>query len=154
VAIATLLGTPRFHTFRVRGVLRRHGITTLFDGGETHNFIDLAWVARRQMTTKEFKGFSVTMVDGYNVSCTKNISKLVVTLGNYTLTNGFCIIDMADFNIVLGVRWLQTLGDITSNYKVMKMKFFSPRGKQVVLSGMSNNTPTIVSNKRMEAVLR
>jgi hypothetical protein len=154
VAIATLLGKLRFHTFRVRGVLLGQGITTLIDGGATHNFIDVAWVARRWMATEDFEGFSVAMVDGYNVSCTKKISKLTVTLGNYTLTDDFYVVGLEDSNIVLGVQWLQTVGDITSNYKVMTMKFFTPGGKQVMLRGMSNNTSMVVSNERMEAIFR
>jgi hypothetical protein len=37
--IATLLGTPRYYTFRVKGVLWGPCVTTLIDGGATHNFI-------------------------------------------------------------------------------------------------------------------
>jgi hypothetical protein len=55
------------------------------------------------MATEDFEGFSVAVADGYNVSCTKKISKLVVTLGNYTLTDDFYVVDLADSNIVLGV---------------------------------------------------
>jgi hypothetical protein len=36
----------------------------------------------------------------------------------------------------------------------MTMKFFTPGGKQVVLRGMANNAPTVVSNKIMEAIFR
>jgi hypothetical protein len=36
----------------------------------------------------------------------------------------------------------------------MTMKFFTLGGKHVVLRGMSNNTPMVVSNKRMEAIFR
>jgi hypothetical protein len=63
----------------------------------------VAWVAKRQMATEYFEGFNVAVVDGYNVSCTKNISKLATTLVNYTLTNSFYVVDLADSNIVLGV---------------------------------------------------
>jgi hypothetical protein len=57
----------------------------LIDGGETHNFIDVAWVSRRQVNTKEFEGFKVAMVDGFNVSCTNKIPILSLTIGNYTI---------------------------------------------------------------------
>jgi hypothetical protein len=126
----------------------------LIDAGVTHNFIDASWVSKIWMATEDFEGFSVGVVDGYNVSCTKKISKLVVTLGNYTLTNEFYVIDLEDSSIVLGVQWIQTLGEITSNYKLMKMKLFTPGGKHDVLRGMSNKTPMVVSNKMMEAIFR
>jgi hypothetical protein len=60
VAIATLSGTPRFHSFRVRGVLCGQGITTLIDGGAT-------WIAKRRMASEDFEGFSVAVADGYSV---------------------------------------------------------------------------------------
>jgi hypothetical protein len=36
----------------------------------------------------------------------------------------------------------------------MTMKFFTLGGKQVVLRGMANDAPTLVSNERMEAIFR
>jgi hypothetical protein len=54
------------------------------------------------------------------------------------------VVDVADSDAVLGFQWLQTLGDITTNYKQMTMNFFTPGGKQVVFQGMANNSPTIV----------
>jgi hypothetical protein len=60
------------------------------------------------------------------------------------------VVDVVDSNAMLVIQWLQTLGDIITNYKQMTMKFFAPGGKQVVLRGMENNAPTMVSNKRME----
>jgi hypothetical protein len=50
-AIATLSGVPRFHTFRVHGVLQGQCVTVLIDGGETHNFIDATLVAKRGIHT-------------------------------------------------------------------------------------------------------
>jgi hypothetical protein len=54
--IATLSGVPRFHTFRVRGVVQGHRVGVLIDGGATHNFIDVAWVTRRGIPTKSLRG--------------------------------------------------------------------------------------------------
>jgi hypothetical protein len=65
VVITILSGTPRFHTFGVRGVLQGKGITTLIDSGETHNFIDAAWVSRRRMATEDFEEFSVAVADRF-----------------------------------------------------------------------------------------
>jgi hypothetical protein len=40
------------------------------------------------------------------------------------------------------------------NYQVMEMKFNTTNNKKVVLRGMSNGGPKIVSNKSMEAIFR
>jgi hypothetical protein len=49
VTIATLSGVPKYYTFRVRGIVQGKRVTTLVDGGATHNFIDVALVTRRKI---------------------------------------------------------------------------------------------------------
>jgi hypothetical protein len=105
-------------------------VTTLIDGGVTHNFIDATLVARRCIATEDFEGFNVVVVDGFNMTCTQKILRLVVTLGNYTLTDDFYVVDLADTNIVLGVQWLHSLGEITMNYQVMEMRFNTTNGQE------------------------
>jgi hypothetical protein len=59
----------------------------------------------------------VVVADGYNMTCTQRIRGLEVTLGNYTLTDDFYVMDLADTHVVLGVQWLYSLGDIHMNYQ-------------------------------------
>jgi hypothetical protein len=96
----------------------------------------------------------VVVVDGYNLGCTQRIRGLRVTMGNYTLTNDFYVVDLEDTNIVLGIQWIYSLGDINMNYKIMRMEFKDEEGRRFVLRGMTTYLPMIVSTKRMEAILR
>jgi hypothetical protein len=59
-----------------------------------------------------------------------------VILGNYTLTDDLYVVDLVDIDIVLGVQWLHSLGEITMNYQVMEMKFNTVNDKKVFLRGM------------------
>jgi hypothetical protein len=154
VTIATLSGVPRYYTFRIRGILQGQRVTTLIDGGATHNFIDATLVTRRHIPTEEFEGFNVVVADGYNMTCTQRIRGLDVTLGNYTLTDDFYVVDLADTNVVLGVQWLYSLGDFKMNYQIMRMEFIDTGGQRVILRGMSTGAPRIMSNKHMEAIFR
>jgi hypothetical protein len=87
--IATLSSTPRYYTFKVKGVLRGERVTALIDDGVTHNFIHATLVARRCIAREDFEGFDVVVVDGFNMTCTRKILRLVVTLGNYNLIDDF-----------------------------------------------------------------
>jgi hypothetical protein len=118
--IATLLGVPKYYIFRIRDIVHRQRVTTLVDGGATDNFIDVALVSRRNIPTKEFK---VVVAYGYNMMCTHRVRGLEVTLGNYTLTDDFYVMDLEDTHVVLGVQFLYSLGDIHMNYKDLKMDF-------------------------------
>jgi hypothetical protein len=101
--IATLLGVPRFHTFRIHRVLQGKCVTVLVDIGATYNFIDLALVARKGIPTKDIEQFSVVVADGYSMICTQRVSRLDVTLRKYTLTDDFYVVELVDTNVVLGV---------------------------------------------------
>jgi hypothetical protein len=108
--ITTLSSTPRYYTFIVIGLLWRQHVTTLIDGGETHNFIDVALVARRCIATEDFEGINVVVYDGFDMTCTQRILRLVVMLGKHILNNYFYVVDLVDTNIALDVQWLHSLG--------------------------------------------
>jgi hypothetical protein len=70
VVIATLSRVPRYYTFRIKGVVHGHQVTTLIDGGSTHYFIDATLISMKSIPVEEFEGFNVVVADGYNMECT------------------------------------------------------------------------------------
>jgi hypothetical protein len=48
----------------------------------------------------------VVVVDVYNMTCTQRAKGLEVTMGNYTLIDEFCVVDIEYTHVVLGVQWL------------------------------------------------
>jgi hypothetical protein len=114
--IATLSRVPRYTTLILKGFVHGQCMTSLVDGGATHNFIDASLVSRRELHTKEFEGFHVEVEDGYTMTCLDMIPDLEIKLGNYTLIDTFYVVDLSDTDAVLGVHWLYSLGEIGLNY--------------------------------------
>ncbi|KAH9322389.1 hypothetical protein KI387_017028, partial [Taxus chinensis] len=81
--LATLVGAPRYHPFWVRGDLQRQKVTVLIDNGATHNFIDESLVVRMGLKVEDFKGFNVTVANGYSLPCTRKIPQVNITLGRH-----------------------------------------------------------------------
>jgi hypothetical protein len=144
VTIATLSVVPRFHTFRVCGVLQGQRVTVLIDGGETHNFIDSTLVTRRGIPTVDLERFDVVVAGGCSMPCTQKILQLGVALGNYMVTDDFYIVGLPDTNIILGVQWLVSLGKHYVDYQAMELEFRAANGRKVVLRGMTSGAPRIV----------
>jgi hypothetical protein len=94
-------------------------------------------VSRRALQTKEFEGFDVVVADGHTVECLDRVPDLEIKLGNYTVRDTFDVVDLSDTDVVLGVKWMITLGKITTNYQTLEMGFRDRDGKKVVLRGMS-----------------
>lgn len=89
--ITTTSGVPRYYTFKIKEVIQGQQVAALVDSEATHNFIDAALVAKRGISTKDFEGFNIVVADGYNMTCTRRIPCLKVTLGNSTLINDFYV---------------------------------------------------------------
>jgi hypothetical protein len=110
-------------------------------------------VDRKEILTKDFEGFTVVIVGGYQMECTRWIPKLKITMGNYTLIDDFFVLDVLDTNVVLRVQWLYSIGKYTTDQRTMEMEFIGPNGKKVVLWAMHQYLPKIVSSHSMEVVM-
>eukprot|EP00253_Pinus_taeda_P016285 PITA_16285 len=109
-ALPTLRGVPKYLTLCVRGTVRGQHVSVLVDSGATHNFIDAQMVERRGIQIKSFNRFSVLVPGDQTMMCARYVPELSVTMGTYTLTDHFFVIDIRDTNMILGVQWLITLG--------------------------------------------
>ena len=152
--LASLCEIPKFLTMRIKGTIQGQRVSVLVDSGATHNFIDAQMVQRRSITTARFEGFSVLIPGERTMQCTRYVPSLTVTMGNYSMTDHFFVVDVLDTNVMLGVQWLYSLGRVTTNWKQLVMEFVGPNGKLVVLRGMHSYPPQTVWAHKMEADLR
>ena len=80
---------PRYHTIRCKGVVLGQRASILVDGGDTHNFIDIEMVEKRNIPSEPFNGF-IVVIPGHNtMQCNTWVPKLQVTIGNYTFVDIF-----------------------------------------------------------------
>jgi hypothetical protein len=129
-------------------------VSVLIDGGASHNFIDSSLLQKRHIPMVEFEGFKVEVAGGRTMPCDRCIPGMKFTLGRHDLVQDVYVMDLPDTNIILGVKWLSTLGPITTNYKTMEMSFTEESGRKVVLRGMIGNSTKVVTAKRMEAIFK
>jgi hypothetical protein len=152
VTMATLSSYPRFHAFRLKGILRGQRVMSLVDIGATHNFIDQKLVDRRGLQSEEFVGFGVKVADGVVLSCTWRIPQLSIQMGDYTLTDDFYVLPLEDYDVVLGMQWLQGIGQYIIDHHHMQLEFLS-RGKKTILREASDGGPKEVTSRRMETII-
>jgi len=154
-ALAALRGVPKYLTLRVRGTVRGQQVSVLVDSGATHNFIDAQMVERRGIQTEGFDGFSVLVPGDQTMACARYVPELSVTMGTYTLTDHFFVVDIPDTNLILGVQWLITLGKVTTDWKALEMEWDDPKtGRHEKIRGQHTYPPQTVSAHKMEATFR
>lgn len=110
-----------------------HRLVALIDTGATHNFIDARIVAKRGLITNDVEDFKVMVGDGSTICCKRMVSNMSMKLGNYEVKDDFYVVNIGGTDdVVLGIQWLLSLGEITLNLQTMELKFMT-EGKKVVL---------------------
>ena len=124
----------------------------LVDSGDTHNLIDAQLVEKRDIQTETFDGFSVLVPGDQTMQCARYVPTLAVTMGMYTLTDHFFVVDIPDTNVILGVQWLITLGKVTTDWEILEMEWTDKKiGRHEKIRGMHTYPPQTVSAHQMDA---
>ena len=85
-------------------------------------------VDKIKIPIEPFDDFIVVILGHKTMQCNTWIPKLQVTIGNYAFVDIFYVVDVADTNLVLGVKWLYSIGDYSVNYQIPGMKFQDSTG--------------------------
>ena len=108
----------------------------MIDSGATHNFIDAQLMQRRAIPTDDFEGFSVLVPGDRTMQCMNYVPSLSITMGTYTLTDHFFVVDILDTNVILGVQWFITLGKVTRDWETLQIEWVDRKsGKGQMIRG-------------------
>ncbi|GKB59346.1 Fe(3+) dicitrate transport system permease [Tanacetum coccineum] len=120
ISLNTLSDIPTYHTMMIRGHVLKQLLHILMDSCSTHNFLDIH--------KSKVLGCKIRK------TCPLNVS----VVGGNKLIRG-C-------ELVLGIQWLSTLGNIQWNFQELRMEF-KFQGKKVVLRGTNQFGLTWMSGK-------
>ena len=82
------------------------------------------------------------------------ISNLHIRFGDgYELEDEFYVVDMGDYDVILGMTWMTLLEEFTLNLAKLEMRF-QHEGRTVVLRGLSDGSCRVVSLRRMQRFFR
>jgi hypothetical protein len=65
----------------------------------------------------------------------------------------FFLLPLGNYEVVLGIEWLRTLGDVLWNFSKLTMKF-TLNGQRVTFRSKCKGSVTIVSSYRIERILK
>lgn len=123
ISVNALMGSHTFNTMRVQGWVQGKPIHILIDSGSTHNFLDIR-TAQKLGCKKEGIGLqAVTVADGNHIPCQHVVKKFCWKLGGSTFTVDTLLIELGSCDMVLGIQWLSTLGNISWDFQRLVMEF-------------------------------
>ena len=104
--------------------------------------------------SEPFDGFKVVIPGHNTMQCNTWVPKLKVTIGNYHFIDSFNMVDVSDTNVVVGVKWLYSIGYHSVNYQILEMKFQDLTGVLRVVRGKHTYPKHVVNCNSMRSILR
>ncbi|RZR84874.1 hypothetical protein BHM03_00011750 [Ensete ventricosum] len=97
---------------------------------------------------EDYSKFEVKVANGQILKCNQKCPRVKLILQEQDIVADFFLLPLDDFDIVLDIDWLSTIGDIFWNFSKLTIKFFS-KGKQVVLRWSQATTTTTQHLERL-----
>jgi hypothetical protein len=86
----------------------------------------------------EDRGMDVTIASGENIYSPSKCVQVPVELQGMTFTIDFYILQLEDYEVVLGTQWLRILGPIRWNFETLEMQFVWDK-VPIILHGIKGN---------------
>ncbi|KAD3336501.1 hypothetical protein E3N88_32020 [Mikania micrantha] len=123
ISLNAIMGVPSFSTMRIKGSIGTKPLQILIDSGSTHNFLNLDLAIKMKCPIKSVAALNITIADGNKMACNHLCEGFKwIMQGNWFVTD-VMLVPLTNYDLVLGVQWLQTLDDIVWNFKDLTMKF-------------------------------
>ncbi|RWV89931.1 hypothetical protein GW17_00047901 [Ensete ventricosum] len=151
-AVHVLAGYSNPQMIKVGGFLKQQLITIVIDMGNTNNFLNSKVAAHLELQIECCNKFDVKVADGRIFNCDQRCPRVKLLLQDQEVVADFFLLPIDDYEVILGIEWLTTLGDISWNFSKLIMKFYC-KGRQVTLRGKRGSHISTISTQRMEKVL-
>lgn len=139
ICMYALNGLPVHNTPKIEGSLGERRVLTLLDSGSSHNVIRQELVEELQCLTEPVAAYKVTLADGKKVEGSRMCKNLKWVAGNTEFVMDALVLPLWDYDLILGMQWLESLGCVTWDFKARKLQF-NHEGKEVVLQAVPKPT--------------
>ncbi|KAI0525242.1 hypothetical protein KFK09_004635 [Dendrobium nobile] len=153
VSLNSVMGFTPSHTMKVKGKILGREVVVLIDSGATHNFISTQVAEELGMEPTETGNYGVMMGTGKIESSTGICKGVEMRLQEIRVIEDFLPLKLGSTDVILGMKWLQTLGETKVNWGTMVMEL-TVEGKKVKLKGEPGLTRTGVSLRSMVKIIQ
>ncbi|RWW57954.1 hypothetical protein BHE74_00035224 [Ensete ventricosum] len=112
-AVHALAGYFNPQMMKVGELLKQQLITVLIDTGITNNFLNSKVAARLVLQIEGYNNFDIKVTDGRIFNCDQRCPRVKLLLQDQEVVADFFLIPIDDYEAILGIEWLTTLGDIS-----------------------------------------
>ena len=147
--VHALADYSNLQTMKVSGLLKCQPVTVFIDTSSTNNFLNEGMIQKLSIHVEHYEPFEVKLADGGTLTCKSKSSNVKLIVQDHELRADLYLLPLVDYEVVLGIKWLRTLGDVQWNFSKLTMKF-SLNGNRVTFRGKCVHLLTSISSHQME----
>ncbi|KAL4030271.1 hypothetical protein IC575_008507 [Cucumis melo] len=148
LSINSVVGLNDPGIMKVRGSLQGKEVVILTDCGATHNFVFEKLVTSLQLPIKETAHYGVILEFGTAIQGKGVCESVEVQMKNWTVKEDFLPLELGGVDVILGMRWLYSLGVTICDWKNLTLTFYDNE-KQICIKGDPSLTKARVSLKNL-----
>ncbi|XP_042044637.1 uncharacterized protein LOC121790506 [Salvia splendens] len=127
-------GLDTSHTMKLFGNIDQEKVLIMVDSGASHCFISDQLATRLQLPITPTASYAVTLGDGSRVRTSGICHAVPLQLASELFSISCYVFPLRNIDIILGVTWLASLGDVTANWQRSSM-IFSVQDRLVTIEG-------------------
>nr|XP_016495663.1 PREDICTED: uncharacterized protein LOC107814725 isoform X3 [Nicotiana tabacum] len=137
LSLHSIAGFTSKKSLKVWGTILGKKVIVLIDSGASTNFISCTVAEALRLKQTETKPFLVEVGNGQHVKSMGSCKEVELWIDEMRLIQDYFLFDLGSADVVLGIEWLETLGDIQANFKTLTLKFEIEGQTRVVRSDPS-----------------
>ncbi|KAJ9542106.1 hypothetical protein OSB04_028612 [Centaurea solstitialis] len=134
VSLNSVLGVTNPKTMKLLGYISGTELVVMIDPGATHNFISPSVVRNLGIYVTNTGGFGVSLGTGDSVRVEGVCQGVLLCTQGVEIVENFHPLTLGNSDVILGLDWLEKLGDVTTNWRTQVMRFVV-NGEVVTLRG-------------------
>ncbi|XP_024027186.1 uncharacterized protein K02A2.6-like [Morus notabilis] len=123
VSLNSMRGLVSSKTMKLRGFLGSREVIVLIDSGACHSFISLSLVDELAIPTEKTPNHEIQVGNGRTFRQQGRCRNVRLEIQGHELVENFFPFELGSADVILGVTWLGTLGEVRANWSEFTMKF-------------------------------
>ncbi|GJS50286.1 putative mitochondrial protein [Tanacetum coccineum] len=115
VSLNSVIGLTSPRTMKISGYVREMEVVVLIDCGATHSFVSWHLIEKARLVVSGSNLVGVILGNGKVERSLGICSGILISLPELQVVDDFLPLELGSTDAILGMKWLQTLGDMTVN---------------------------------------
>ena len=116
ISCNALVGITTPQTLKIEGHIKKKNVIVLIDLGSANNFIHCKVAKELNCFLYPALECQVMVANGGTINCSRKFHNIKISMGEYVLNIPMLSIPMGGADVVLGVKWFQSLGTVAFNF--------------------------------------